>query len=322
MSRYMFCKLDDKNDILINLVPNKMNPDWSNKVCISYASDDYIQNKKLRNEIEFVISFIFGRKLIKIGEAHYDSNGIKIKENIKNPFLNDIFNIKNVCLSSDNSPIPFEPFDSNNEQIMSNIINSFMSLRDSLDFSTMFINYWNSTFSLPESKMILLAASLESISKSWYEKENYKGETTFIDKQLFKTLVRDIKKQFHKQFKEFKEYPILISRFDNLNNRGKKSLDFFFKEINMELGEIENDALKYRNKPVHGDNIFSEKYVDMVVYSEVYHVIMNRVILILLGYDGKYYMKDLIQSNIHNKLPYSIKELKEDIYQFKYFSEE
>ena len=32
MGRYMFCKLDDKNDILINLVPNKMKPDWSNKV--------------------------------------------------------------------------------------------------------------------------------------------------------------------------------------------------------------------------------------------------------------------------------------------------
>ena len=315
MGRYMFCKLDDKNDILINLVPNKMKPDWSNKVCISYASNDYIQNKKLRNEIEFVISFIFGRKLIKIGEAHYDSNGIKIKENIKNPFLNDIFNIKTVCISNNNFPIPFKAFDSNNEQIISNIINSFISLRNSLDFSTMFINYWNSTFLLPESKIVLLAASLESIKDTWFKSKNSKQKTKILDKNEYDDLIKDIKKEFYNLFRNHKE---LLYNFNQLNRCSiNKSFELFFEEINMEISDIEKKAISYRNKPVHGNDIYSEDYSEMIIYSEVYHVIVNRVILSLLGYDGPYYMNNIIQSKVQKGLFYSFEELKEDIFQIK-----
>ena len=58
----------------------------------------------------------------------------------------------------------------------------------------------------------------------------------------------------------------------------------------------------------------------MILYSEIYHIILNRVILILLGYEGNYRINNQIQSCVYNKIPYSIKELKEDIYQFKQYS--
>ena len=38
--------------------------------------------KNLRGNIENIISFVFGRKLVKIGESYYDSKGNKIKEKI------------------------------------------------------------------------------------------------------------------------------------------------------------------------------------------------------------------------------------------------
>ena len=44
---------------------------------------------------------------------------------------------------------------------------------------------------------------------------------------------------------------------------------------------------------------------------------MNRVILIILGYDGNYYINNKIQPKVRNKLPYSFKELKKDIFQIK-----
>ena len=55
----------------------------------------------------------------------------------------------------------------------------------------------------------------------------------------------------------------------------------------------------------------------MIIYSEVYHVIVNRVILSLLGYDGPYYMNNIIQSKVQKGLFYSFEELKEDIFQIK-----
>ena len=317
-SKYIFCKLDEENDIIISLVPNKMNPEWSNNVCISYASEDYILNKELRKDIENIISFIFGRKLIKIGESYYDSKGYKIKENMLNPFLNNNFNIKNICMSGASFPIPVEYFDPKIEQILTDLINSFIILRDKLDFSTMFINYWNSTFLLPESKIILLAASLESIKKNWFKQKKYKENTTIIDKNIFRKSIKDIKKQFDEKFGD---NPEIIGKFNQLNNRSiNKSFEYFFKDINMEIGDIEKKTLQYRNKPVHGNDVYSESYLDLIIYSELYHIILNRVILILLGYDGEYILENHIQSNVYKALPYSFDEIKDGIYHFKIFS--
>lgn len=179
----------------------------------------------------------------------------------------------------------------------------------------MFINYWNSTFLLPESKIVLLAASLESIKDTWFKSKNSKQKTKILDKNEYDDLIKDIKKEFYNLFRNHKE---LLYNFNQLNRRSiNKSFELFFEEINMEISDIEKKAISYRNKPVHGNDIYSEDYSEMIIYSEVYHVIVNRVILSLLGYDGPYYMNNIIQSKVQKGLFYSFEELKEDIFQIK-----
>ena len=90
---FLFCKLNDKENIIINLVPEELGPNWSNCISINYNSKNLISNKYHRRSIEAIISFIFGRKLIKIAESHYNSNGEKIKEEIFNPTIDKTFNI-------------------------------------------------------------------------------------------------------------------------------------------------------------------------------------------------------------------------------------
>ena len=103
---YMFCKLNDDENIIISLVPDEMKPDWSDNICLQYSSKKHMDDINLRRDIENIISFIFGRKLIKIAESHYDINGNKIKETMIDPFINNNLDIKNICESSDNFPIP------------------------------------------------------------------------------------------------------------------------------------------------------------------------------------------------------------------------
>ena len=94
------------------------------------------------------------------------------------PFINSNLDIKNICESSDNFPIPIYDYSRDlSESIISNMINSFISKKETLDFTSMFINYWSSTFLPSESKIILLAASLESLMNKWFDSQNSKQNT-------------------------------------------------------------------------------------------------------------------------------------------------
>lgn len=317
---YMFCKLNDDENIIISLVPNKMNPNWSNNISIQYSSKKQIMDKNLRRDIENIISFILGRKLIKIGESQYDHYGNKIKETILNPSIDKKLNIKNICESKDNFPIPLYYYTGDfNESIIADIINSFIINKETLDFSSMFTNYWSSTFLPSESKIILLAASLESLMNNWFKSENPKHDTVIIEKSKYKKLIKDIKPLILETFKENQQ---IINNFNQLNKLSiNKSMELFFEELNIELGDVEKDTILSRNKLVPGNYIDTKTFEDIIIYSKIYHIILNRAILILLDYDGDYILNNQIEPiPIRNKLPYSLEELKNNIFKIKTYN--
>lgn len=313
---YLFCKLNDGENVIIGKVPDKMNPNWSNSISISYNSEKFINDNQLRKNIENIISLIFGRKLIKIAESYYDYNGNKVKEIIFNPFLNQKFNIKNICKVGDNFIIPIQYHSRDIELIISNLINSFIEKSDKIDFSSMLVNYWNSLFLPPESKIILLAASLESIKNKWFKSQNLKSKEVIINKSLYKILIKDFKEIF---LLIFSECPLLVNNFNHINKRSiRKGFEIFFEEIGIEMGDIEFDALKARNNPAHGNDIDTETFSNLIIYTDVYQIIINRVILTLLDYDGLYLIHNSVQPiSIHDKIPYSLEKLRDEIYEIK-----
>lgn len=60
-----------------------------------------------------------------------------------------------------------------------------------------------------------------------------------------------------------------------------------------------------------------------MIYAEIYRIILNRVILTLLDYKGDYILNNLIKHiPVTNKLPFSLDELKNDIFEIKYYDTE
>lgn len=319
---YMFCKLNDDENIIISLVPDEMKPAWSDNICLQYSSKKHMDDINLRRDIENIISFIFRRKLIKIAESYYDINGNKIKETMIDPFINNNLDIKNICESSDNFPIPIYDYSrDSSESIMTNMINSFISKKETLDFTSMFINYWSSTFLPSESRIILLAASLESLMNKWFDSINSKRSTVIIEKSKYKQLIKDIRPVF---LETFEGHTQIINNFNQLNRLSiNKSIELFFEEINLDMGDIEKNALYSRNDPVHGNDIDHDTFSDLMIYVEIYRIILNRVILKLLDYNGDYILNNLIEPiPVTNKLPFSLDELKNDIYEIKYYDTE
>lgn len=312
---YIFCKLNDAENIIIGRVPDEMAPDWSNNISISYNSEKYVNNTNIRGNIENIVSFVFGKKLIKVAESYYDSKGNKIKEKIYNPFIDQKINIKNICKSNGKFPIPIHRYHREDvELVISDLINSF--IENKVDFSQMFVNYWASSFLPPESKIMLLAASLESLKNKWFKSENSKSRGVIIDKPLFRILIKDIKNSFNLIFGECDQ---IKDNFGGLNMLSiNKGFETFFEEIGIDFGEVELGAIRARNNPVHGNDIDSETYRELIIYAEVYQVLVNRVILTLLDFDGLYNIHDFVDPvQILEKIPYSLEELRDDVYQLK-----
>lgn len=83
-----------------------------------------------------------------------------------------------------------------------------------------------------------------------------------------------------------------------------ESLDFFFEEIGIQVGEVEKKAIKSRNLMVHDKQVSIDSNMEEIYfYSKVYQLLYTRVFLKLLNYDGNYIdysMHGFLEKHISN----------------------
>jgi hypothetical protein len=66
-------------------------------------------------------------------------------------------------------------------------------------------------------------------------------------------------------------------------------LKFFFSEIGLEIGDLEQEAIDSRNIMIHDSiDLSSTAYEKLVLLSLAYKTFFHRVILKVLGYSGEY----------------------------------
>ena len=71
---------------------------------------------------------------------------------------------------------------------------------------------------------------------------------------------------------------------------------------------------------LHNYYLYYRYYLDLIVCADVYRIILNRVILLLLDFDGEYVIDKRNHISIYDKIPYSLKEMRDDIYQLESYT--
>ena len=152
----------------------------------------------------------------------------------------------------------------------------------------------------------------------WFKSANSKRKTRIIEKSTYKKLIKDIRPIFEEKFGECE---LIMNNFNQMNELSiNKSFERFFKEIGLKVGDVEIEAIKSRNDPVHGNDLDTETICNLIVYSKIYQVMLNRVILILLNYEGEYVFTNLIQPIlISDKIPYTLETLRDEVFEIKYY---
>lgn len=302
----------DEYKFIIQEVPEIFNPKWSNNIGIEYFYLEKFPDEETREKIRQIISFIFGRNLIKIGETTYDENWNIIEEKSIRPNISDLTNIKNLCKRRDLNAISLDyPNNYEIENNLNKIINCYLNIN--LDLSHIIQLLLNS-MSLPvESEIIIIGSALDKLSDIWFKSAQSPSKGKLINKRKFKFIIGNTLMEIKEKFKD---YPEIYRKIENSYQlSGRKKIDLFLEELEINSGKVEKEARNLRNLPAHGKEISELEYEKLIYLTYAYRTFLNRILLKILNY-SEYY--DLITKQIiyiENEIPENqydefIKELK------------
>ncbi len=273
----------------IHYVGSNYGPKWSDSFSISYFEKyGRIPNDEERALIRDYLSFFMGKHLMYIGNSSYDDMGNQIGFVMENPRTFG-FDIESICRNAATPPVSCE-FDSIQYYIdtVQKYIVPFGEMYFKLDFSSLITSYWYASNIAKPMDLPILAGALEHLKRQWYKEVELNPETVLMDKKEFSKLIGPVKELVVKQFSETEYSERMKRMIESLNRMSvNEQLTHFFDRIGIVVGRVENDALKARNLPAHG-NVGDADFEKQYKQSKVYECILCRVLLKLIGYDGEY----------------------------------
>lgn len=270
---------------------DRYGPKWSTNISISYYENyGRIPNIEEREMIRDYISFFAGKRLIYTGESHYDENGNVIGFVMESPHSYGM-DIKRMCANAGLAPIRdnYRAAKSYLETI-TNHLEKFESLYKKLDFQSLFSAYWYAHEIAKPMDLPILSGALEHLMKKWYSEIKSNPDTVLMDKKDFAERIEPIEKMINEQFVGTKYAERMKQSILNINRMSvNEQFTNFFAGIGLPVGEEEKKALKARIFSAHGSfRDKEENWHEQFLLSRVYECLIDRVVLKLLGYKGKY----------------------------------
>jgi hypothetical protein len=274
---------------ILSKVPKGLGPEWSNNIGIEYRWEwGGIPDKDKREAIAEITSFIIGKQLLNIGYSAFDSIGQPIKQVALTPWGNNVVSLSKL---KGLSPIWFSYSDFYRiENVLNQIVPKYLELRNELKLNEALWRYWISS-SLPvEINLPILHAGVEILAKAWFKSNKSKLKGVYLSKKEFDELIEDGMSIIVPKLQGKHYGDRMIRKISNaFQMTQNEQLTFFFEEIGLNIGEVENEALKGRNVMAHGSSGQSDEEISYVIYlTRSYQALFHRIFLKILGYTGNY----------------------------------
>ena len=286
---YLLVDLDDYK-FIIHKIPKEIGPKWSNNIAIEYRVEfGKIPSEDEREGISEIVSFIFGKHLLRIGFTEFNKDSYPIKQVSQNPWGG---NAISKCRNSGSYPVRIDDYYKwgKVEKVLKELIPQYLRLRNDLNLKDALWSYWISDDVPTGTNIPILANALEVLKKGWFKSTKSKTKGVYLPKKKFDELLSDNFEAIEKKLEGQEYADRILRRMKGSFNMGvNESLDFFFEEIKLQIGEIERKAIKARNSMIHDKQDASDEQIqDIIFYSKVYKTLFHRVFLKLLSYEGDY----------------------------------
>jgi len=266
-------------------VPKEVAPEWCNGISIEFRAP--IPHAETRTAVWEIVSFALGRRLIPIGSTVYDETGWAIEEEVLNPISGD--GLRELCSEDDMPPIPLRIPSADIEAVLAKLVPRYLELRDSMDLRNALWGYWSACEAATPIDLAIFRASVEALKKGWYAASGGRSDGNYMSKESFDEVSGDSLRLIEERLAK---HPAAKEILNNLRRAyrmsGNEEVRMFFARIGLQLGAIEEAAMRAANVPAHGTMTPGGKMKEYVVHGRAYRTLFARTFLRLLGYDGQY----------------------------------
>lgn len=254
-------------------------------LCIEFRDEEIAKlDNKLLSDLRHFVEFLFGVQFYYYGysilsdeeliEALLDSPDIPLKPQPPMPPIHYNFEYQwgNIQLQLNKLLVPY------------------LDLQKKLSLNHAIDRLWIALAIPVGVNLPILAGALEIVAGKYLTMTgNVKLE--YLPQKEYEDLIAEEVLSLTAKLSEITDSAIIINKLKGAFRKGSnEKINLFLSLLGLEIEKQEKAAINLRNKMTHGNRDYSNdnKAHDDVVLSRVYHVLFNRIILKILGYEDYY----------------------------------
>jgi len=275
---------------IVHEVPKDLGPAWSQSLGIEYGGTSAVPDEPTRRAVEEIVSFVLGRRLLRVGATGYDVAGFPVEEEAVNPWGD---NVHSLCAQYDDSPFPIQinvEGSLDTAALLRDLVPGYLARRDTLKLHDALWWYWLAKEAPLGIDLLLFSAGVESLKAAWFRSMHSKSRGTYMDKKAFCGLLGETLAAAKEKLAGHPFAERILDRMGRAFQMGaNEQVEGFFREIALDVGMKERAAMHARNLPAHGGTVVSdEEMLALVRHALAYKVLFERVFLRLIDYSGVY----------------------------------
>lgn len=291
--------------LLLHAVPQQAGVAWSNCVGIEYRIGwGGIPGETEREAIADIIGFVLGRRLLLIARTEVGEDQLPTRRSAMPP---NTIHAETLCRMNDRPPVQVVHntngrVTSRLQRVLEQLVPRYLEQVDDYNLGGALYRHATAREVPLGIDLPLLQSAVEMISKGWRQTQKGRGladpgcymrkkdfDRTFSDEMT--SAAGKLSTASVRQLLTRRRYgPRLVRKMEHsYEMTGNELLDLFFDGIRLPLGKTERDAMHARNTAIHGSTIPVGEMAVWAARSDAYYSLVNRVILRVLGYRGRYF---------------------------------
>lgn len=273
--------------VLVRKVIPDYGPKWSNNIALEYRSSyGRIPDKAERKKIAEFLGFLMGRHLILVGDTAYCNDAI-LESNMYHPYSK---NTVAECVSNTRELIPVHQYldECHNFRVIAQaFLPAYLEMRDEYGMDSVLERYWLANIMPIGINLPILAGAMETLMKCWFKGKKSKTGGVYMNASQYEVLIAEFLEGIEKSLADCEYKSNIMRKISNAYQMGVNDRYFIFlDELGLKYGEAETSCIKARNAYTHGDS--GKDNLDTLQKTKTMFILLGRIILKLLGYDGEY----------------------------------
>ncbi len=275
--------------LLIGQVPEEIASSDYKPGFIEFSNlNDSIPSEDVKRIILAALSFTLGRQIASVGSTSLAKDGDRVSYSTKAVRL---LGEQSAYRQPSNPPTPlclpqYEGLEGIlDEKKVSEVISAVATRMEELKLEYPLLLVWLGQNSPVDVRAAHLGAAIESLRDSYSENHL---ETELLPKSAWNAIMKKplidafdkAKTNLEPMLQNSSEMKILRSKLDQLNIKSSNmKYNEFFELISLKIGEVEQKALRERNKPAHGNRYLPHQYRGLSITTDALYTLFNRIVL-------------------------------------------